>query len=183
MTLVKTGVTADELLRLTDDRQKYELARGELITMTPTGGEHGEIAGAVFFALKSYVKSKKLGQVYTAETGFLLTTDPDTVRAPDAAYVSTARHKGVQGVAGFVPLAPDLAVEVVSPNDSAQMIQEKVNDFLAAGTRQVWVVYPRTRTVMVHYSLSDAHVFMRDEAIDGGDMLPGFSCKVSEFFE
>jgi len=183
MALVKTAMTADELLKLTDDQHKYELVRGELKTMTPTGGQHGQTSVQIGAILHSFVKQHKLGSVFAAETGYVLQHSPDTVRAPDASFVSRERIPPGGVPETYLPVAPDLAVEVVSPGDSAHDLHEKVSEYLTAGTRLVWVVFPRNKTVVVHRSLKDVRVFTADETLDGADVLPGFACRVSEFFE
>jgi Uma2 family endonuclease len=175
-------MTAEELLALPDDGMRHELARGELITMTPAGFEHGEVALALGGVLRVYVLEKGLGKVVAAETGFRLATDPDTVRAPDVAYVAQARIPEGGSPKGFFSGAPDLAAEVVSPNDSADEVQAKVTDYLAAGARLVWVVHPKTKTVTEYKSLDEVRVLTEDDSLDGGDVVPGFSMKVRDLF-
>lgn len=117
-------------------------------------------------------------------TGFVLTRAPDTVRAADIGFISASRLSST-GIpeTGFWPIAPDLAVEVVSPGDSSDDVQAKVEDYLSAGTRMVWVVYPKTRSVTVFRSLRDVKVLRVDESLSGEDVLPGFECRVGEVFE
>jgi hypothetical protein len=117
MAVVRQQVTADELFHMPDDGFRYELVQGELRRMNPAGNVHGRIAVRITWRLAQYVEENRLGTVYAAETGFRLASDPDTVRAPDVAFVSQARVEAVGEVEGFWPEAPDLAVEVVSPGD------------------------------------------------------------------
>src|SRR5277367_1966613 len=135
-------MTADEFLELPDDGLLHELIRGEVVTMSLPGGEHGEIAGEIFRLVANHVKPAKLGKTYAAETGFLIERDPDTVRGPDVAFVRAERISKIVNPDKHVPFAPDLAVEVLSPNDRADSVDEKVQMWLAAGSTAVWTVDP-----------------------------------------
>ena len=175
-------ITAEQLLQLPDDGYKYELVEGELIRMPPAGAEHGGIALNIGALLRAHVRAHNLGMTCAAETGFLLQRNPDLVRAPDVSFVATA-HFPAEGVPrGYWPTAPDLAVEVVSPNDRSEDVQGKVAEYLSAGTPLVWVVYPKTHMVFVYRSLSVVQPLRADEEISGEDIIPGFSCRVDEFF-
>lgn len=167
--------TAEQLLRASDIG-RCELIRGELRMMVPPGFEHGRIAVNVTLALGHHVKAHGLGTVL-GETGFLLARSPDTVRAPDVAFVRSA---GPQR--GYFPGAPDLAVEVLSPNDRPVEVREKIAEWLDAGTIAVWVVDPRNRVVTVHESGCDPSVFEETDVVPGGPLLPGFSLAVREIF-
>lgn len=173
-------MTAEELLRMPDDGYRYELVRGELRKMPPAGGEHGEIAHEIGLQLGMYVKAKQLGKVYAAETGFLIGTNPDTVRAPDVAFVSQDRLAPRQK--GYPALAPDLVAEVVSPNDRPSEVAEKMADWLAAGTRMVLVIDPRQRTVTLYRPPTGMTVLMENDELDGGDVVPGWRLAVRELF-
>jgi len=118
MTTRPRPVTAEELFRKPDDGFRYELLRGELRKVVPAGEEHGYLAMEIGRLLGNHIKANRLGRVYAAETGFKISSDPDTVRAPDAAFVSRERLEEIGPVRGYRPGAPDLAVEVVSPNDT-----------------------------------------------------------------
>src|SRR4051812_16549369 len=129
--------TAADLLRMPDNGWRYELVRGELRKMTPAGGPHGRIAARLASRLDQYVEAHDLGFVYAAETGFLIATQPDTVRAPDVAFVSADHADADDDDEGFVNGAPDLVAEVVSPSDTYAAVEEKAFAWLAAGTRMV----------------------------------------------
>src|SRR3954447_8935331 len=142
-------MTADELLRLPDNGMRHELVAGELHETAPAGGEHGFVGGNALGELRDFLKKHPEigGGVFAAETGFRLARDPDTVRAPDVAYVSHARLH-LARVPGYPEMAPELVVEVVSPNDAASEIQAKVEEWLGAGAQLVWVLYPANRSGM-----------------------------------
>lgn len=147
-------VTADELPSVSTRHsvlgKRTELVRGELIVMAPAGGRHGQTAHKVALLVGNHVLERNLGRVFAAETGFLLRRDPDTVRAPDVAFVAAERLRIEDIPAGFLEMAPDLAVEVTSPGDSGVAVRNKETDWLAAGTRLVWVVSPESRSIIVH---------------------------------
>lgn len=146
----QTLLTADELFVLPDDGMRHELVRGELRTRTLAGSEHGMVGMNLAGFVAPHVREGRLGVVFTAETGFRIATDPDTVRAPDLAFVARERVPDAGIPQGFWPGPPDLVAEVVSPSDRYEEVQEKVFDWIRAGTRLVWVLNPRTRTVAVH---------------------------------
>ena len=173
-------MTAEDLLRMPDDGFCYELVRGELRKMTPAGQRHGRIAAIITGSLIQHVSANKLGVVYAAETGFQL--DPNHVRAPDVAFVRRERAEGVGDVEGFWPGAPDLAVEVLSPGDTYGEVEEKVMDWLEAGTPIVIVVNPRKRAVTVYRSLTAIVILTENEMIESQDIVPGWSLKVSALF-
>ena len=177
-----TLVTAEALEQIPSTNERTELVRGELRTMAPAGEEHGEIAGSVYGALYQFVRQRKLGKVYAAETGFVLSRDPDTVRAPDAAFVSSDRLSHKRRTT-FFDGPPDLAVEVVSPSETERDVKEKVQDYLRAGTRLVWIIHPPTRTVTVHHPLSQPLVLTIEDTLDGEDVVPGFTVAVREILE
>lgn len=176
-------VTADELLKMADDGFRYELVRGELRKMPPSGHPHAGIAGDLAIHFGSHVKANKLGKVYVAEGGFVLETDPDHVRAPDVGFVRQARVDAAAGTQGFFPGPPDIAFEVVSPNDLYTEVDEKVADYLAAGTLAVVVVNPRRRTVRVHRPLSDTVELTEADTLEVSDVVPGWRMPVREMFE
>jgi len=177
-------MTAEEAAQLSTVNRRFELVKGVYIERSPASAKHGKVAMKIALLVGLHVESQRLGEATAAETGFLLSRSPDTVRAPDVAFISQARlpASGVPDT-GYWPLAPDLAVEVVSPGDDPDDVQQKVQEYLTAGTRMVWVVYPKTRTVTVYRSLKDVKVLRADEIISGEDVLPGFERRVGEIFE
>ncbi len=176
-------MTADDLLRMPDDGYRYELVQGELIKMAPAGHQHGRVVVNLTTPLDQHVRTHGLGVVYGAETGFKLASDPDLVRAPDAAFVCTERVAAVGDVEGYWPGAPDLAVEVISPTDLYGDVEAKVLDWLAGGTRMVLVLNPRKRTVIVYHSLADVVVLRENDLLDGADVVPGWRIPVRNLFE
>ncbi len=175
-------LTAEDLERVPDDGFHYELVGGELRRMAPSGYTHGKVVVRLTWRLAQYVEGRGLGAVAAAETGFLISSNPDTVRAPDVAFISRQRLEAVGEVEGYWPGAPDLAVEVVSPSDTYAGVKEKVADWLAAGTRMVAVVDPRQRRVTVYRSLTEVLVLNQDDTLNGGEVVPGWTMPVSELF-
>jgi Uma2 family endonuclease len=182
MDVVRQQVTADELLHIPGDGFRYELVRGELRRTALAGNVHGRVATSFAWHLARHVEMSRLGTVYAAGTGFRLATDPDTVRAPDAAFVSRARVEAVGEVEGFWPEAPQLAVEVISPGDNYADVEEKVFDWLDAGTKMVVVINPRQRSATVYKSPTDITALAELDFLDGGDIVPGFDLAVREIF-
>jgi len=182
MALVDQHVTADVLLRMPDDGFRYELVQGELRRMSPAGFHHGRLIMNIATPLDQHVRTQKLGTVCAAETGFLLATEPDTVRAADVAFIRQERIEPEAEPEGYWPGAPDLAVEVVSPNDLYTEVDEKVTDWLDAGTRMVVVVNPRKRTVTVYRSLHQIEVLREQDVLDGSDIVRGWSLPVAAIF-
>ncbi len=178
----KTTLTAEELLRLSTTGRRYELVKGELFEMPPAGGRHGSVAMRIGIVLGSYVRANELGEVFAAETGFILRRDPDTVRAPDAAFVARERLPAGELPPGYLEMVPDLAVEVVSPGDSAREVGEKVDDWMRAGVRLLWAIDPATRSVTVYRSTDDFSVLSEDDTLDGGPVIPGFTANIKDLF-
>jgi Uma2 family endonuclease len=181
-TEIKT-MTAEELAQLpTGMGTRYELAQGELKTISPAGSRHGRIALRIGSLLQQFVHLQRLGETVGAETGFILSRNPDTVRAPDAAFIAQARIPAGGLPDGYFPGAPDLAVEVVSPSDAAAEVHRKVGEYFKAGSQQVWVVYPDEREVAVYRSAREIVVLTAAETLDGAPLLPGFTCPVADLF-
>jgi Uma2 family endonuclease len=176
----ETITTAEQLFQF-PGLGACELLRGELVMMSPAGSKHGRIALRIGGILSSFVELQGLGVVLGAETGFRIAENPDTVRAPDVAFIRRERV-GAELPDGFFPGAPDLAVEVLSPNDRAGEVLAKVQDWLGAGSAAVWVADPKTQTVMVYGADRKAVLLTASESIAGGDLLPGFSASVAGFF-
>ena len=178
---VKTVLTSDDLWRIVADGSRYELSQGELVPMTPVGIQHGAMVIKLGRLLGSYVEAKRLGLVGT-EIGFRLARDPDTVRAPDLAFIAKSRLPKEGIPKKFADFPPDLAVEVLSPEDTASELLRKVEEYLQAGAPLIWVVDPATQTVTVYRSLQDVRIVSSDQQLDGGEAVPGFQCKVSDLF-
>ncbi|HEY8600683.1 MAG TPA: Uma2 family endonuclease [Thermomicrobiales bacterium] len=181
--VIRTVLQADDLLQLPDDGQRRELIAGELRTMSPSGEEHGGLAAMFTTYLNSYVLAHRLGRVFAAETGFLIATDPDTVRAPDVAFVRSEQMRAVGAGTGYRRGAPDLAVEIVSPHDRYTEVEEKVAAWLTHGTRMVVVVNPRRQSLAVHHSATDVRHLTIDDSLDGEDVIPGWSLPLRDLFQ
>ncbi len=180
-------VTADELLTMPDrdEHGNYcllELVRGEVIRMSPTGGVHGYICSELGAELRNLVKAHDLGITFGAETGFLVERNPDSVLGPDSAFVSKERMKGVENFYKFIPFAPDLAVEVLSPSNTVSEMDKKIALYFAAGSRMVWIVNPERRTVSVYTSPFEVRILREGDMLEGGDVLPGFGYELSKLF-
>jgi Uma2 family endonuclease len=175
-------MTAEELLKLPRGQFRYELVEGELRQMSPAGHNHGRIVVRLTLPLAQHVADHNPGEVYAAETGFKLKTNPDTVRAPDVSFIRRERVEEVGETEGFWPGAPDLAVEVNSPGDTIREVEEKVEEWLNAGTSLVWVVSPKLRTVTAYRSLTDIVTLTERDALDGGDVIHGFQYPVAKLF-
>jgi Uma2 family endonuclease len=175
-------VTAEELLDMPADGYRYELVRGELRKIAPAGARHGRSAGKVARPLMNHVANSDLGEVYIAEAGFLLTSNPDHVRVPDVAFVRRERFEDVGDTDGFFPGPPDLAIEVVSPSDRYTEVAEKVEDWLNSGTLMVIVVDSRRRVAAVHFPGREPITLTEQDTLDGGEVVPGWSLPVAEIF-
>ncbi|MYC06658.1 MAG: Uma2 family endonuclease [Chloroflexi bacterium] len=183
MTTATKIMTADELLAMPDDRSHlYELVKGELITMPPAGGEHGAIGIRAAVRIGVFVERNDLGVIFNSDTGFIVETDPDTVRAPDVSFVRKERILAEGIPKGFIPGAPDLAVEVISPSDSYTEVAEKVVQLLEAGTLLVVLIDPRTRTITLRHRSGETTTLTEADTLTLGDVLPGFECAVGELF-
>jgi Uma2 family endonuclease len=173
--------TADELLRLDIPGKCTELIRGRLVVREPPGFVHGDVAMRLAMTIGNFVQKQDLGRVLAAETGFKLASNPDTVRAPDIAFISRARLPNPSPT-GYAALAPDLVVDVLSPNDRPGYVLGKVADWLSAGSRLVWVVDPARRSARV-YRIDGSESFVAErDALEGEDVLPGFACRLAEIF-
>ncbi len=173
-------ITAEQLPAACSDKP-CELVRGRLVVSDFAGFRHGRIACTVAGLIRSFVVAHNLGVVTGAETGFHIASDPDTVRTPDVAFVSHKRMPEHEPI-GFFPGAPDLAVEIVSPNDTASAVLAKAQDWLDAGCCTVWVVDPQTNTVTVYRSPKQVQLLNHADELDGGDVVPGFRTRVEALF-
>ena len=178
---VKAMRTAEDLF-LMGENSPCELVRGEVIQMSPSGGVHGKLTVRIGTLLEVYARPRHLGVVCGAETGFILERDPDTVRGPDVSFVRQDRIPPEGEPEGYWPFAPDLAVEIISPNDRYREVEEKVEDYLKAGVRLVWIVNPGARTITVHRLPPAVHILRIGDRLTGEDVIPGFEAAVSEVF-
>jgi Uma2 family endonuclease len=175
--------TADDLLRLPDDGyHRYELVEGRLLTMTPAGGRHGLIAGRIHVALGAHVEQARLGVVVSADTGFKLESSPDTVRAPDVAFVARERIASTGVPEAFWQGAPDLAVEVLSPSDSRSEMQSKIAQYLRLGVKEVWLVEPAACRLTVYRPHESPRALDESDTLEGDELLPGFQYPLARLF-
>ena len=181
MAAMERLISAEELFQM-PNLGRCELVRGEINMMSPAGAKHGLIVVNLSSLLDSFVKSHKLGRIMGAETGFIIRRDPDSVRAPDVAFI-TANRLPANLPQGYFDGAPDLAVEVLSPNDRASEVQTKIRDWLEADCRAVWIVDPGTKSVTIYKSTHDIVVLNTADTLADAQLLPGFNASVSEIFE
>jgi Uma2 family endonuclease len=173
-------VTADELLRMPDDGGRYELVRGVLVRMSPTSSRSSLVSRATGTRVDRYVREHGLGICGDADWGFLLSSNPDIVRAPDVGVVVAARVPADGIPPGYWPGAPDLAIEVISPSDRFADVLEKVQEYLVAGTRLVWVLDPEARKAIVFRPGQPPETVGADGELSGADVLPGFVLRLAE---
>lgn len=173
----RTRLTAEDLWRMGTGDVRRELVHGEVVEMTPVGGVHGRVSGRVYRRLAEHVEAHGGGEVLVGDVGFVLAIagDPERVRAPDVAFVSATRLPEGRLPQGFLRGAPDLAVEVLSPTDNPVEVQQKVRDYLEAGSRLVWVIAPVAATATVYRPDGSARLVREPEALAGEDVLPGFT--------
>ena len=175
-------MTADELLTLELPNKSTELVRGQLIVREPPGTYHGRVQGILHILVGSYVLAHQLGAVFGQDTGFKIASDPDTVRAPDLAFVRRDRVSQV-GLRGYSALAPDFVAEILSHDDRPGEVIGKVGEWLEAGVALVWVIDPERKTAHVYRADGSVSTVAADADLDGETVLPGFSCRLAELFE
>ena len=175
--------SADQLFAMPDDGNRYELVKGDLIMMSPAGSEHGWIAGRIFVRLATHVENHDLGRAYAAETGFKIAASHDTVRAPDACFVSHERLNTVEETRSYLPLAPDLVVEVVSPNDTSSNVEAKAEEWLDAGSKIVLVADPKNESLRVYRNKVQIEVLRSGEDFSSGDVCGAWKISVNEIFD
>ncbi len=175
------NMTADELFHYSHEPFRTELLRGRLIEMEPAGALHGAVAARICALLATHVRARSLGTVFGAETGYVLEKDPDTVRAPDASFVTRERIAAIGGIPSeYFPGPPDLAFEVSSPRDRRGEVQSKTRSWLDAGTLAVVVVDPRRRIATIHRPPGASQSYAAADVLDLDDVLPGFAPTVDE---
>ena len=180
--ITATTITAEQLLLLPDKHVRRELVRGELREMALAGDEHGQVGMRAGWRLGQHVETNDLGAVFLAETGFIVARNPDTVRAPDVAFVRREVIEETGVLPGFRSGAPDLAIEVISPGDSYTEVKEKVMEWLDAGCRMVVTVDPRRRIVTVYRSRHDIEILTEEDTLSGGDVVEGWELPLSVLF-
>lgn len=177
-------MTAEELLEMPDDGFRYELVRGELVKLMGTGLGHACIADNCYWNFGDYVIRHNLGRVFTTQLGYRLASGPDTVRIPDLAFIRRERLDTAGVIRGYFPGPPDLAIEVISPNDRyPDDVDTKIFDYFNAGTQMVILLEARNRTAKIYRSPTDVVILTEADTLDGGDVVPGWSMPVSEIFE
>ncbi|MCC6930772.1 MAG: Uma2 family endonuclease [Gemmatimonadaceae bacterium] len=172
-------MTAEDLLQLAHQGARLELVRGSLVAREPAGFRHGATAMRLALHLGNFVSDHQLGVVVAVETGFTVSRNPDTVRAPDVAFIARARIPYPEP-RGFAELAPDLVVEITSPDDRPAAVAGKVGNWLQAGSRLVWVIDPQRREARVHRADGSATTVTENEVLDGEDVLPGLRISLGD---
>ncbi len=176
-------LTAEDLYAMPDvPGKRFELVRGELVEVPTAGYPHAQLVRALLRLLDPFVVEHRLGEVFPDGLGYIIARNPDVVRVPDVSFITRERVPA-EGIQGFVPFAPDLAVEIVSPGDRAEDVYGKVREYLAAGVRLVWVFWPKYQAVSVHASGAPTRELSPDDELDGGDLLPDFRVGVAALFE
>jgi Uma2 family endonuclease len=180
-----TLLTADDLFGVLEPDLPHELRRGVLRVVTPASSAHGAVITRLLVALGQQVYSHGLGALFTEATGFLLERDPDTLLCPDIAFVAKERLPAGGLEPRFLEVAPDLAVEVLSPSDRPAAVRAKIADYLKLGVRAVWVVDLARRTVRIHSRAgrrTSEALLAEDDTLDGGEVVPGFRCRIADLF-
>lgn len=179
----KTSMTAEEFAQSGRETDGYELVRGELLPMPPPGDRHGVVCVNAAFVLKSYVKALGHGTVMGNDSGIITRRTPDSVRGVDVAVFLRPSWPGQQAPEGYTTEPPDLAIEVRSPEQRWTEVLNKVSEYLVMGVRLVWVIDPRRQRVTVFQPDQEPATFAAENELDGGEVLPGFRCRVAELFE
>lgn len=183
MTAAAGGLlSAEDFAAIQREGFRTELVRGEFRAMPPTFGDHGRAAMRLSALLGAYIIEHNLGEVYAAETGFLLSRNPDTVRAPDFAFIQASRVTPQTQAPMWNPVIPDLVVEVVSSGDRAKDVADKIQMWLDAGVRLLWAVYPSPNEVIEHRPNQPPHTLASHATLDGAEVVPGFTLPVSRIF-
>ena len=187
MTTIALMVTETKLitgaeLEMIGDIGPCELVEGRIVLMSPTGHLHGEIELNLGAELRAFVRTHALGKVQVGEVGIYTRRQPDTVRAADILFISHERYTQ-QKSAGYLHVAPDLVVEILSPDDRWSEVMEKLGEYFAIGVRLIWVVDPRLRRVYVYRTITDVRAFTENDVLPGDDVLPGFLIPVAQLFE
>jgi Uma2 family endonuclease len=177
----QVAFTVEQLARMPENGVRHEIDRGELIEMTLPNRRHGRLQVRLAYLLAKFLNGLKLGELIS-ESGFVLGQDPDVLRGPDLAFVRAERLAGVPDT-GWIPFAPDLAIEIISPSESARDIDRKVHQYLGAGTQAVWVVYPDTQSIHVFEPGGVARIVEGGTMLESQGALPGFAIAANTIFE
>jgi len=179
----RTNITIEQLVSMPDEGRRRELVKGVLRVMSPAGGRHGVVTLRLGRHLGAHVDAHELGYVFAAETGFVLSRHPDTVRAPDVAFVRRERLPRIADVTGFVPVIPDLVAEVVSPTDTFSSVEEKTQCWLGSGVHVVLIVDAANHTVRICRGANTIEVLGETDELTLPDVLPGWRVKIAELFD
>jgi Uma2 family endonuclease len=182
LTLTETKLISGDELAQTGNLGPCELIEGRIVTMAPTGYEHGDYEGNLYYALRSFINTHKLGRVQVGEVGIYTRRNPDTVRAADVLYISNERYAQKQS-ASYLDVAPELVVEILSPHDAWSEVTQKLREYFGIGVQLVWIVDPSARMVYAYRSMTEIREFTEHDDLPGDEVLPGFSVKVAELFE
>jgi len=180
---INTGTTAEQLFAMPDSGKHHELIEGKLRMMSPAGSEHGKVAARILARLLVHVELHDIGEVFAAETGFRIASKPDTVRAPDAAFVSHKRLAAAEPTKAYLALAPDLVVEVISPNDSFSEVESKALQWLDAGCQLVLIADPENETLQVYLDSQKRQVYREGETFESGDVCKNWTLEVNDAFK
>ena len=183
MTTQMKLMTADDLLRLHSKGIRGELIGGVICETMAAGQDHGKYVMNLAVEMGSFIKSRQLGSLIGSDSGILLERSPDTVREPGLAFISAEKMPLGISQPGYSEVVPDIVVEIASPSDSRRAVNDKARMWHTYGVRLVWVAYPDTRTVDLHGEDGSIVTLTEDDSLDGGDVLPGFTCTVSDIFE
>ena len=176
-------LTVDDLLELHSKGMRGELIRGVFCETMSVGVDHAKVVVNLTIILGTFVKSHRLGSVMASDMGVWLERSPDTVREPDIAYISAEKMPLGVSVPGYAEVVPDIVVEIASPSDSLQSLKDKARMWLSFGVPLVWVGYPNRREVEVYSAGGAVVTLTEDDALNGGEVLPGFSCSISDIFD
>ncbi len=176
----ETFITGEALAEM-GDIGRCELVDGKIIMRSPTSWRHGKYESRFDYALKNFVNEHQLGEVMVGEVGLYTRRNPDTVRGADVIFISRARLAQVKS-ASFLDVAPELVVEVMSPDDRWSEVKQKIREYFDIGVILVWIADPTDKTVSVYRSLTEVHLFTENDILTGEEILPGFNLSVATLF-
>lgn len=176
-------ITGEELLAMGSAAHLSELIEGRITYMSPVGVLHGNYEGNFYEHLKTFVRKNKLGKVVVGEVGVYITRDPDTIRAADVAYISNERYAKRDPQKGYLNVAPELVVEILSPDDRWNDVNQKMRDYFSIDVQLIWIADPETQTVYAYRSMTDVREFKMGDTLTGDDIVPGFNVAIAKLFE